>query len=120
MAYTITFAPNTQINISLQVGDLIYATLPTGVGGFAVSDTDSAAFQLLGPCSAIDGNIVTVDPVQPGSVLPNPASYIMFTKDNRANLSNEKGYYAEIEFRNDSREEAELFAVTLRVGESSK
>ena len=53
-------------------------------------------------------------------VFPVQTNYIMFTKDNRANLSNVKGYYAEIEFRNNSREEAELFAVTMRVGESSK
>ena len=44
----------------------------------------------------------------------------MFTKDNRANLSNLTGYFAEVEFRNNSKDEAELFAVSMGVTESSK
>ena len=118
MPYILTFPSNIMINISLQVGDLVYATTTMGVGGFDTSNTTLT--QLLGPCSDISGNIITVDPIEPGSTNPLPGAFIMFTKDNRANLSNLKGYFAEVEFRNNSKDEAELFAVSMGVTESSK
>jgi len=49
----------------------------------------------------------------------NP-SFIMFSKDNKVNLSSALGYYASITFRNDSTERAELFNVGVDVFESSK
>tara|TARA_X000001382_G_scaffold67507_1_gene46903 strand:- start:1559 stop:1915 length:357 start_codon:yes stop_codon:yes gene_type:complete len=118
MAYILTLPNQTNINISLQVGDLIYATTVSVNGGFGVSNTTQT--QLLGPCSNIQGSTITVNPQEPGSSTPNPGSFIMFTKDNRANLSGLKGYFAELEFRNNSAEEAELFSVNMDVTESSK
>ena len=118
MAYILTLPNPSNINISLQVGDLIYATTVSMNGGFGVSDTTQT--QLLGPCSDIQGSIITVDPQEPGSSTPSGGSFIMFTKDNRANLSGLKGYFAELEFRNNSAEEAELFSVSMDVTESSK
>jgi hypothetical protein len=44
----------------------------------------------------------------------------MFSKDNKANMSSILGYYAEIEFKNNSKTEAELFSVGTEVFESSK
>ena len=47
-------------------------------------------------------------------------SFIMFSKDNKANMANMLGYYASVEYRNNSLEEAELFNVGAQVVESSK
>jgi len=47
-------------------------------------------------------------------------SFIMFSKDNKANLSSVLGYYASVTLRNDSLEKAELFNVGVDVFESSK
>ena len=47
-------------------------------------------------------------------------SYIMFTKDNKVNTSSLLGYYASVEFKNSSREKAELFNVGTSFFESSK
>ena len=47
-------------------------------------------------------------------------SFIMFSKDNKVNMSSMLGYYASIEYRNDSLEKAELFKVGAEVFESSK
>jgi hypothetical protein len=47
-------------------------------------------------------------------------SYIMFSKDNKANMSSMLGYYASAQFRNNSTDEAELFNVGVDVFESSK
>ena len=53
---------------------------------------------------------------------PYPASddFIMFSKDNKANLSSLLGYYALVKIRNDSLEKAEMFSVGADFVESSK
>jgi hypothetical protein len=53
-------------------------------------------------------------------VLPTTNSFILFSKDNKANLSSLVGYYAEVEFTNDSTSAAELFTVSAEMVESSK
>ena len=47
-------------------------------------------------------------------------SFIMFSKDNKANMSSILGYYASAQFRNNSFDEAELFSVGVDTFESSK
>ena len=44
----------------------------------------------------------------------------MFSKDNKANMANMLGYYASVEYRNNSTDKAELFATGIEVHESSK
>ncbi len=51
---------------------------------------------------------------------PNNSSFIMFSKDARANMSSLMGYYAEVELICTDTEEAEIFAVNSEVVESSK
>jgi hypothetical protein len=51
---------------------------------------------------------------------PGPEDFIMFSKDNKVNLSSLLGYYSEVEFRNNSQDEAELFSVATDFIESSK
>ena len=46
--------------------------------------------------------------------------FIMFSKSNQANLSSLLGYYAETTLLNNSPYEAELFAISTEVSESSK
>tara|TARA_R100001163_G_C5058478_1_gene195091 strand:- start:720 stop:1715 length:996 start_codon:yes stop_codon:yes gene_type:complete len=50
----------------------------------------------------------------------DPASFIMFSKDNKANMSSLVGYYASVELRNNSLDKAELFNVGSVFTESSK
>jgi len=49
-----------------------------------------------------------------------PGSYIMFSKDNKANMSSILGYYASVEYRNSSQIKSELFNVGTDFFESSK
>ena len=51
---------------------------------------------------------------------PTTSSFIMFSKDSRANMSSLMGYYAEVELICTDTEEAEIFAVNSEVVESSK
>ena len=53
-------------------------------------------------------------------VLPTTNSFILFSKDNKANLSSLVGYFAEVELTNDSTSAAELFTVSAEMVESSK
>tara|TARA_R110002110_G_scaffold25211_2_gene93748 strand:+ start:13275 stop:14267 length:993 start_codon:yes stop_codon:yes gene_type:complete len=50
----------------------------------------------------------------------SPGSYIMFSKDNKANMSSILGYYASVEYRNSSQIKSELFNVGVDFFESSK
>jgi hypothetical protein len=54
------------------------------------------------------------------TVCDDDRSFIMFSKDNKVNLSSVLGYYASVTFKNDSTEKAELFNVGADVFESSK
>ena len=52
--------------------------------------------------------------------MPSIVDFIMFSKDNKVNLSSLLGYYSRVQFRNNSTSEAELFAVGADFVESSK
>ena len=54
------------------------------------------------------------------ALYPNTGDFILFSKDNKANLSSMLGYYAKIKMRNNSRKKAELFKVGADYSESSK
>ena len=57
-----------------------------------------------------------------GSITSPPplGAYISFAKDKRGNTSSLLGYYASVNFVNNSTEKAELFSVGFEVSESSK
>ena len=97
------------VNNSIQVGDTVYyqntATPPviTEMGtATAVTDTTIT-------CN-IGGTVTR----------PTNSDFILFSKDNKANLTAVRGYYAEVKMRNDSNEYAELFSVGSEIFESSK
>jgi hypothetical protein len=103
---TLTFA--NKINDSLQVGDTLYYTNDgTNVieMGVVTSPLSSTQIQLT---------------VASTLVLPTTSSFILFSKDNKANLSSLVGYFAEVELTNDSTSAAELFTVSAEMVESSK
>ncbi len=63
------------------------------------------------PCTSV---------VDPTVTCTGQGSFIMFSKDNKVNLSSALGYYASVTFKNNSTEKAELFNVGADVFESSK
>ena len=117
----ITIGFSQPINVSVQVGDLAWY-VPTNLQGaqgnqYQTNDIDNIV--LIGPITNINGDILTID--QPsGQVPPSASDFIMFSKDNRANISGVLGYYAQVKFINDSKQKVELFAVGSEIFESSK
>jgi len=53
-------------------------------------------------------------------LLPVAGDYVFFGKDTKINTSGVRGYYAEVEMKNDSNSKAELFSVGSEIGPSSK
>jgi|TARA_R110000823_G_scaffold221729_2_gene350198 hypothetical protein len=113
------------VNVSAQVGDIVYYTHGGNpAGGF--NQASLANTIRLGPIIAMNGNTITVQyddlDVGSGPVLLSPSvgSFISFAKDKKANTSSLLGYYMSVNFVNDSKEKAELFSVGSEIVESSK
>ena len=119
------------INVSLQVGDVIYYSPLGTTGGFSTVSSPGTIVTF-GVVTEIhnDGNPTIGIPAHSIMVLwddtnlaappPQPNDYIMFAKNKEVNSSSLKGYYAEIKFENYSTDKIELFAVTSEASESSK
>ena len=131
-------------NVSVQRGDDLYFVPVSGVANFNV---DAAEIIYLGPIVSIlvSQNIedlpnntdidvgrhqlvVDVDPqlttlptgeVVSGLVLPTTEDFLMFSKNNKSNMSSMAGYYAELYFVNTSKQYAELFSIGAEISESS-
>lgn len=122
MANTTLNFPN--INISAQVGDIIYYTTNgSPQGGFNQSGLANTI--LLGPILSIttlgDGTVdITVEYNPLLTSPPSQGDFISFVKDKRINTSSLLGYYASINFVNNSPGKIELFSVGSDVVESSK
>ena len=128
---TVTFFLNYDINESLQPGDQVYYCPNQPLGGFNTVDNEwnsSTGIVLIGYCLKVDRNtnMISVNvsaPPPQDAIVANAIAigdFLMFSKDNEANLSSILGYYAETTFINDSPEKAELFAVSTEFSESSK
>ena len=128
-SFNITLTFNYEINSSVQVGDQVYWTGVDALSGFT-HDSDLGLVVHIGTITKILHHSNTigvlsyhVDPIT-GNPLPliSPPleSFISFSKNNVVNNNDLTGYYATVQFVNDSRTKAELFSVGSGVSESSK
>ena len=136
------------LNVSVQVGDIAYFINPTTTTEPPREWATTTTPQKQGPQSGIikigeiyeldccnnlptylNGGYIKCDMPQDLfntyydqiiDLTPGPPSFIMFSKDNKANMASLLGYYASAQFRNNSTDEAELFNVGVEVFESSK
>ena len=107
------------INVSVQVGDVVFYTTGGGqLGGFNNADLQNTV--LLGTIIAINNNIITVLYNDSFVSAPPIGSYISFAKDKIVNTSSLLGYYALARFVNWSEGDIELFSVSSEITESSK
>jgi hypothetical protein len=127
---TLTFtAP---INTSCQVGDIAYYVTVLDQDGFQTGFDDdgvSNGIVKIGDIREIN-NPTTTSPTMRvettlaysalGGGTPLTGKFIMFTKDNRANLSSPLGYYASVKMVNNSTTEAEMFSIGIEAYDSSK
>lgn len=135
-SFSIVMAFNHELNTSLQIGDDVYYNTLTnsGFGMFhnaqgvtihvgVVIDIgfDPSSIVVLSP-HVDDGGSPCVEGVGGciATATPPPGSYISFSKSSAVNNNDLTGYYASVDFVNNSREHAELFSVGANVTESSK
>ena len=127
---------NHPINVSVQLMDVVYYCPDTPVGPnriWAAGTTphlqcDQSEIMIIGDVVEIfqwDGTTSWIDADMEDQWFnahgpPDPEDFIMFSKDNKANLSSMLGYYAMARWANDSIDEAELFSVGADILESSK
>jgi len=113
----------TSINVSAQVGDIVFFTPPSNngqlLGGF--DNADIATTSMLGPIISVSEGFITVEYDNTiVTTLPSEGAFISFVKDKRVNTSSLLGYYASVNFVNDSTGKVELFSVGSDISESSK
>ena len=105
----LTFA--NPVNKSLQIGDTVhYAVVTNNVTGDPIE---------VGSVTAFTNTTVTCSIASTADV-PTTSNFFFFSKDNKANLSSLVGYFAEVEIRNNSTVEAEMYQITTDFSESSR
>ena len=120
---------NSPINISCQPGDKVYSTNVTQVdvnnnmqaGQLSNSYFIGNVYDLVNSDGANE-NIPIQIIVEYTGAMPSVGSgdFLMFSKNKLANTSGITGYYADVEFTNDSREKVELFSVSSSIALSSQ
>tara|TARA_R100001369_G_scaffold69663_2_gene97300 strand:- start:1290 stop:1646 length:357 start_codon:yes stop_codon:yes gene_type:complete len=106
------------LNVSVQVGDIVYCTVQGTAGGFDASTLSQT--RRIGPITAINGNTLAVNFDSQLTHGPGQGDFISFAKDKTVNTSSLLGYYAKVKFVNSSKHEVELFSVGSEIQESSK
>ena len=115
------------LNVSLQVGDAVYAratSTPSGSND-AQAGGDTGTNHYIGILRKIDDNgsgqydLHVDDTVTSNGYSFNQNDFIMFSKYSQTD-GDVNGYYAKANFVNDSRKKAELFAVSSEIVINSK
>ena len=125
----ITLTNTTNLNTSLQVGDMIYVAPAPLTNLFNSSNKSGGninASNGVGFLRKIEQNplipttyTLSIDNSAPYGATVNTDDFIMFSKHNQSD-DDIKGYYMEVKLVNDSRQKAELFSLGSEVTESSK
>jgi len=97
------------LNVSVQVGDTAYYS----------DDVNGVDIVLMGIITAVSSYSITAE-IGPSVSRPSLTSFILFSKTASVNTNGLKGYYAKMQFKNDSTDYAELFLVGSEIFESSK
>lgn len=106
------------VNVSAQVGDLAYYSMPSTSGGFNTSSIPVTT--VFGFITAITTTSITVEYDDVKVIPPLIGYFIFFQKDKKVSMSSILGYYMQTDFVNNSKEKAELFSVGSEIQESSK
>tara|TARA_R110000851_G_scaffold134926_1_gene270302 strand:- start:208 stop:576 length:369 start_codon:yes stop_codon:yes gene_type:complete len=120
-AVTLTFSA--PLNVSCQVGDTAYYVAVANDGGFLTNGSDNIVE--IGQIRQItNGQTSTPTIICESDIAYNlvngVTSFILFSKNNKVNLSSVLGYYAEAKFVNNSKTESEIFSAAMDVFDSSK
>ena len=138
MSYIQTVIFSFDINCSLQVGDQVYKTATSPLGGFEqsfgsmtihvghvhsiISSTKIEVFSDY-VCQTVDTSVgcyAVGDPLPYNRLSPDGGDYISFSKNRVVNNNDLLGYYASVHFVNNSTTDAKLWSVGSGITENSK
>ena len=126
---TAEFTIQGKLNSSVQIGDNLYFALKTSNSGYQVSNNFIHAGVITDLIqgttqSTIKFNFTSLANNIPGGINYSSINtndyFLFFAKENSVNLNRLKGYFANVLFKNDSEEYAELFTVGAEIQKSSK
>ena len=126
MSYIITLNFDYELNSSLQIGDQVYHTSTSMLGGFDQNqNVDQIHLGTVIDIPTLFSIQVQVDYVDSLgnptlSIQPEQGDYISFSKSRVVNNSDLLGYYASVKLVNNSKIKAELFSVGSEITENSK
>ena len=124
MPVPVTLSFEAPLNASCQVGDTAYYVETEDDGGFTKNSGSIVEIGQIREITPFNGSAALVkcmtDLPYDGGLAANATQFILFSKDNKANLSSVLGYYADVKMVNNSTAEAELFSVGVDYFESSK
>ena len=119
---TLTFS--SPINVSCQVGDTVYYVDTSSLGGFTTNDSESVVE--IGDIREIENPTGATPIIKAFTTLGNSEitlsnKFILFSKNNKANLNSPIGYFASMKMTNSDFDNAsELFSVATEIFSSSK
>ena len=115
----ITLPFDFDLNVSVQVGDTAYYVPTTTSSMFNVN---SAGVVEIGLITAVDqvNNTISCDTSLSQPNWPDRGDFILFSKDNKVNMTSLLGYHAKVKIRNNSKTKAEMFKINSDYFESSK
>jgi len=128
MAYVQTLTFNYDINVSLQVGDQVYMTSTSPLGGFE-NNSSAVPIHVGHVHNIISSTEIEVyseyvdasgDPLSYNMLDSNGGDYISFSKNRVVNNNDLLGYYASVHFVNNSTTDAKLWSVGSGITENSK
>ena len=121
----ITIGFNYAINESVSIGDTAYYINTTTLGAPTAYGAQGDIIEI-GEITGINrdntdptANTITCN-IGATTTRPSNDSFILFSKDNRTNMSSLAGYFAEVKMENNSNQQIELFSVGSEIVESSK
>jgi hypothetical protein len=120
MAYLLTLTFSAPLNASCQVGDTAYYATTAEIGGFKSGKTPVKIGQIREISGTTNDPVVKCITNLGAQSVHGQTKFILFSKDNKANLSSVLGYYAEVKLVNDSTAASELFSIAMDTFESSK
>ena len=121
---SITLTFTAPLNVSCQVGDTAYYVQTADISNTDFTINSNSVIEI-GQIRQIDNptsNAPTMicDTTLSFASTDNDNRFILFSKDNKANLSSILGYYADVKMVNNSKKHAEMHAITSDSFESSK
>jgi hypothetical protein len=105
-------------DITLTFSNPLPVNIQTGDIAWYVDISEGTEIQM-GPITSINGTTIIIDAAA-GVAPPVAQDFVFYVKDPIGHVGQLKGYYAEIQFRNNTTKYAELFSVGTEIFESSK